>query len=170
NRNAGVGTVAGNDLRITLRDGSTFDVNLSAAQATIGDVLNVIQAAADSAFGAGQSKFKTGLDANSRPTLFDLTSGATTFGVAALNISPARADLGLTASGIDGNMSDGTAAKVIFITSKTQFIEGVALHGDTSSAHFGVRNATLTSTINIAASGINASGTYGPVAVAVTGG
>ena len=67
-------------------------------------------------------------------------------------------------------MSDGTAAFVISITSKTQFIEGVSLHGDTSSAHFGVRGATLTSTVNLAALSINASGTWGPVGIAITGG
>jgi Ca2+-binding RTX toxin-like protein len=171
NRGDGVGTVGGNDVRITLRDGSTFDVNLSAAQTTIGDVLSAIQAAADAAFGANQTKFKTGTDgATSKPSLFDLTTGGSTFAVTALNSSDARADLGLTANGVNGNMKDGTAVQVISITSKTQFIEGVSLHGDTSSAHFGVRNATLTSTVNLAASGINAVGTYGPAAVAITGG
>lgn len=86
------------DLRITLRDGSTVDVNFSDEE-NIGDVIETINAAGGGNVTASINSDGTGLQ------LVDTTSGATTTQVTALNSSNAAADLGLLRSDID---NDGT--------------------------------------------------------------
>ncbi|MFO0864319.1 MAG: hypothetical protein U0744_06620, partial [Gemmataceae bacterium] len=170
-RGAGIRTVGGNDFRVTLRDGSTFDVDLSNAQTTLGDVMAAIDAAANAALGANQGKFRTGFDpVSNKPALFDLTSGASSFAVTALNSSNAAADLGITTAAIAGNMQDSTAAYVIPVSSTTRIVLGNALHGDTITSHFGVRNATLNSTVNLSTSSIDASGLWNIAGVNIAAG
>lgn len=173
NRGAGVSVNAAGttDFRVTLRDNSFFDVDLDSTLTTLDDVLQRIQAAADAKFGSGQTNFLATTDSTTgKPSLFDLTSGSTTFAVSILNGSSARDDLGLTASGADGHTPDGTTAKIISVSSTDFYIVGTPLHGDTTSAHYGIRGGTLSSTINLSASNINASGTWGVVGVNVVGG
>ena len=170
-RGAGIRTVGGNDFRVALRDGSFFDVDLSGSQTTLGDVLAAIDTATNSAFGGGQSKFRTGLDpVSNKPALFDLTSGGTAFAVTALNSSNAAADLGITAPAVAGNMQDGMAAYVLPVGSTTRVIQGGALHGDTITSRFGIRNATINSTVNLSASNIAATGLWNVAAIGIAGG
>lgn len=83
----------GADLRVTARDGTTFDVTLNAAR-TIGDVVAAINAATGGKVTADVPAAGNGL------RLTDSSGGLGTLGVAALNGSKAAADLGIeTTSG-----------------------------------------------------------------------
>lgn len=86
------------DMQIALRDGSTVSVNFS-DETTIGEVLDTLNTAGGGNLTASINSDGTGLQ------IQDLTSGATTTEVTALNGSNAAADLGILRSDID---NDGT--------------------------------------------------------------
>lgn len=90
---------SGADFRISLADGSTVDVTL-AGKKTIGDVIDAINTA-----GAGKLQADLVTGANGI-RLTDLTVGAGTFQVTALNGSKAAADLGIETTG-SGGVIDG---------------------------------------------------------------
>lgn len=94
----GVRFGGGADLRVSLRDGSTVDVNFSDEQ-TIGEVLDTLNAAGGVNFTASINSDGTGLQ------IVDNTAGGNTTQITALNSSNAAADLGLLRSDID---NDGT--------------------------------------------------------------
>lgn len=89
NGGQGVRTVAGDDLQILRRDGSSFGVDLSAAQ-TVQDVIDAINAA-DGGLGVTASFSDTG----NGIVLTDTTGGSGMLRVQSLNGSGARTDLGL---------------------------------------------------------------------------
>lgn len=89
NDGAGVALAAGNDLTITLADGTTLDVDLGTAE-TLADVLDVLNS-------AGPSKLQAVIAADgNRLELTDLTSGGSAFSVASVGTGTAAESLGLT--------------------------------------------------------------------------
>ena len=111
NANGGVNNTTGKaDIRITLRDGSNFEVDFDGAT-TVGDVISRINTASNGKLTVSINADKTALK------LVDSTSGTTTFTIAAINDSLAGLDLKIVGSDID---RDGT-------------IVGDALHGDSFS-------------------------------------
>lgn len=100
NDGRGVGTAAGaSDFQINLSNGSNVQVTLGAAQ-TVGDVLSAINK-------AGAGKVTAAINTtNNSIDLTDLTGGAGTLSVAALNGSTAASNLGLTGAA-SGNVVHG---------------------------------------------------------------
>ncbi len=86
------------DIQVTLRDGSTVDVNFS-NEKTIGDVIDTLNTAGGANFTASINSDGTGLQ------IVDNTAGVTSTQITALNGSKAGADLGLIATDYD---NDGT--------------------------------------------------------------
>lgn len=84
----GVETQTGADFRITTRDGTAIDVDISNAK-TLQDVINAINAAAGGAVTASQRVNGNGL------VITDQTAGGGTLEIAGLNASIAYRDLGL---------------------------------------------------------------------------
>jgi flagellar hook-associated protein 3 FlgL len=102
NNGRGVGTAGGAtpDFSITAKNGSVFQVSISAAQ-TVQDVINAINTATGGAVSASFATTGNGI------VLTDGTVGASTLAVTPLNFSTAAADLGLTAPAA-GNKITGT--------------------------------------------------------------
>jgi flagellar hook-associated protein 3 FlgL len=90
----GIHPVEGNDIKITNAAGVSFEVDLSSA-ATVGDVINAIQAASAAA-GAGISVTTSHGGAGFRLTG---PAGAGTIQVEALNMSPVAQELGILKTG-----------------------------------------------------------------------
>ncbi len=109
NHGQGVGTVQGDDFRITTADGTAVNIDLdSIAPATTGsiqDVINLLNSAGGGAITAGLSNNGGGI------VIQDNTTGAGTLTIEKLGLSPAIDDLGLnvTASGgvITGTDTNG---------------------------------------------------------------
>lgn len=96
----GITTVGGNDFRVTARDGSTFDVDVSGIH-TVQDVIDAINAAA-----------VAGVTADINPTtggirLTDTTGGGGNLSVTSLQQSSAAAQLGIETS-VAGNVLQGS--------------------------------------------------------------
>ncbi|MEK6798156.1 MAG: flagellar hook-associated protein FlgL [Planctomycetota bacterium] len=88
----GVGNLSGQtDLQIMAKDGKSFEVNLDGA-ATIGDVIDLINAAATAATVAVEAAFAT---TGNGIRIEDKTGGTGTLRVALANLSTAGIDLGL---------------------------------------------------------------------------
>lgn len=87
-----------NDFNVALRDGTSFDVNLTTAT-TLGEVIGTINTAAGANATASINDSGTGIK------IVDNTAGLNTTTVTALNNSQAAADLGILTSDING---DGT--------------------------------------------------------------
>lgn len=96
----GVQLRSGNDLNITLADGSTINVDLGNAK-TLGNVLDAINAAAPAKLTA-----EIGSDGN-RLKLTDLTAGVGTFAVTNVSGGTAADDLGLTKTAAAGIITGG---------------------------------------------------------------
>ena len=94
----GVRFETASDLRITLRDGSTVDANFS-TETTLGDIIDTLNTAGGGNLTASIDSAGTGLQ------IVDLTAGATTTQITALNNSNAAADLGLLRTDLN---NDGT--------------------------------------------------------------
>ncbi|HAI10595.1 MAG TPA: hypothetical protein DCM28_02750 [Phycisphaerales bacterium] len=94
----GVRFGSSSDLRVSLRDGSTVDVNFSDEQ-TIGEVIDTLNTAGGANFTASVNSDGSGLQ------IVDNTAGGNTTEITALNSSNAAVDLGLLRSDID---NDGT--------------------------------------------------------------
>ncbi len=99
----GVQLRSGNDLSVTLADGSTVNVELGNAK-TLGDVLDAINAAAPTQLSA-----EIGSDGN-RLKLTDLTTGAETFAVTNVGSGTAADDLGLTLASAGDTLTGGRLA------------------------------------------------------------
>ncbi|MEQ9379832.1 MAG: peptidoglycan-binding domain-containing protein, partial [Pirellulales bacterium] len=169
-----VDSVAGmDDLRITLSDGTTFDVNLDGLL-TVGAVRNALTLA-----GPGASQFEViinddldGRIAKDHLVLIDKTLGsAGPFTVASLNGSFA----GMPGSGL------GIFGSAEAPNANQQFvIEGAPLHGDTLTEHLffaldsvmfpGALTPTVAGTVSVTASDIDATARFGPVGVEIIGG
>jgi len=93
------GTTA--DFKVQLHDGSSVDVALGNDLNSLGNVLDAINA-------AGTGKFTADVISETGAIrLTDLTAGAGTLAITALNGSQSVADLGLTAPAASGNALDG---------------------------------------------------------------
>ncbi len=160
NGGRGVQMKAGDDLRITLSDGSTRALDLD-GKTNVGDVLTALN-------GLWPDRLEARINlAYDRIDLIDWSHGtAGAFQVAAVNGSQAGwAGVGL------GLL--GTVAKPR--SDNSYLLEGAPLHGDTLEQHaFLVEDATHTPTLTIDvqvdAKNINATANYGLVAVTITGG
>lgn len=91
----GVQLRSGNDLSVSLADGSTLDIDLGSAK-TLGDVITAINAASPTKLSA-----EIGIDGN-RLKLTDLTSGMGAFAVTNVGSGTAADDLGLTKAASSG--------------------------------------------------------------------
>lgn len=96
------------DFQITRSDGTTFDVDLTAAQTTVQDVINAINSASGGA-GVSASLATTG----NGIVLTDTAGGAGTLTVTPMNFSDAAADLGLTAAPAAGNVITGADTNAV---------------------------------------------------------
>jgi flagellar hook-associated protein 2 len=94
----GVELRASNDLRVTVRDGTTINVDLGSAT-TVGEVLTAINASNPAKLSASVSS-----DGN-RLQLTDLTTGGSTFAVENVGNGTAATDLGLTTEAIGGTLT-----------------------------------------------------------------
>jgi len=108
NNGKGVRVAAGADFRVTRSDGTTFDVDLTAAATTVQDVIDAINTASGGA-GLTASLATTG----NGIVLTDTAGGPGAPAVSALNFSDAAADLGLTASPAAGNVITGADANTV---------------------------------------------------------
>ena len=161
NRGVGVRTSLGvADIEITLSTGATIQVDLDhdPDTATLGELIDRIQDAADATVGAGSFEIvvdddETGLNA------IDRTGGTLDFTIRGLNESFAFVDLGLGRPGVP--VAD----------SSDLIIVGGELHGDTLVDHFGIRQGSFVSaSFDINAVDIAATGLWGELAVTVAGG
>jgi len=91
NGGAGVGTVDGADIRITLHDGTVVEVDLSGAE-TVQDVIDAINAVAPTTLVAALTGDGNGIE------LRDTSIGSNDFVVANVNFSTAATDLGIAKS------------------------------------------------------------------------
>jgi flagellar hook-associated protein 2 len=99
NDGRGVSTNSGaDDLKINLRNGSSFQVSLSTAK-TVGEVIDQINAASGGKLTASIPTGSSGLQ------LTDNTTGTGTLSVAAVGTSQAAADLGLTTAASGGTIT-----------------------------------------------------------------
>ena len=90
----------GADFQAKLADGTTLDVSLAGAD-TLGDVINAINA-------TDSTKIKAELTSTGSLRVTDLTTGATPFGLTAMNGSQALIDLGLSGAAV-GSVSNGAS-------------------------------------------------------------
>ena len=104
NGGSGYSTVAGTDFRVTLTNGSTFDVDLdSSTQVNLQQIVDAIKAAHDAAYPATASSFLVDLNgAGNGLRLRDTYGGASNLSVAALNGSSAATNLGILGTGSAG--------------------------------------------------------------------
>jgi flagellar hook-associated protein 2 len=96
----GVQLRSGNDLSVTLADGSTVNIDLASAK-TLGNVIDAINAASPAKLSA-----EIGADGN-RLKLTDLTVGMGTFAVSNVGAGTAAVDLGLTKTAASGVITGG---------------------------------------------------------------
>lgn len=111
NGGLGVSTIAGaDDIRISMRDGTSFDVDLSSC-VTLNDVLNTI----NSAVGNGGKVSAYFTNEGNGIRLRDFTAGAGQLTVSAINNSAAAEDLGIlkTATAAPGNLITGDDVSAI---------------------------------------------------------
>jgi flagellar hook-associated protein 2 len=98
NDGAGVQLKSGNDISVTLADGSSLVIDLGDAK-SLGDVVNAINAGASGKFSAAIAS-----DGN-RLELKDLTTGSGTFAVSNVDSGTAASDLGLTTTAVGDTIS-----------------------------------------------------------------
>ncbi|MHC4992045.1 MAG: hypothetical protein ACYTGC_13815, partial [Planctomycetota bacterium] len=129
------------DLEVTLRDGTTFGVDLDGVPGddTLRDLLVEIQDQS----GLDTEQFEARVDPGTGALqLIDRTSGDFTFGVSDAAGSSAASDLGLVGASAQSKDvdADGVEERVIEVPPGSAYVlEGNVLHGDTTSAHIGVR-------------------------------
>ncbi len=114
NDGRGVGTVDGDDLRITTADGSTIDIDLDTldlSSATLGDLIDLINTTA-----AGKVTAEIDGDTGGL-RLTDHTTGPGTLAVQKLNLSPALDDLGLSGVSASGGQLVGQDVNPVVVDS-----------------------------------------------------
>jgi flagellar hook-associated protein 2 len=137
----GVALSTGNDLQITVRDGTTIDVDLGSAT-TIGEVLTAINA-------ANPAKLSASIAADgNRLQLSDLTAGGSTFQVQNVGSGSAATDLGLTAAAAGGTLTGSRLISGLRDTLVSRLRGGEGL-GTLGEIDFTNRN-NVTSTVNLA--------------------
>ena len=120
NDGTGVQLKTGNDLRRTLADGSTVQIDLGSAK-TLGDVINSINSAA-----AGKLTAAIGSDGN-RLELKDLTTGSSTFAASNVGTGTAADDLGLSKPAAGNTISGGRLVSGLRDTLVTSLKGGAGL-------------------------------------------
>jgi flagellar hook-associated protein 2 len=103
--NGGRGVLAndlGADMRITVKDGSNFDIDLSTAR-TVGDVITAINTASGAKVTASLNALGTGFN-----LVDNTTTGTGVFRVQGINGSRAASDLGLERVGLTGKIEGRT--------------------------------------------------------------
>ena len=139
------------DLRITLRNGTNVDVDLSSSFTTLGQVLNAIR-------NASPFLATSGIDpaAQQAIRIVDTSSGIATLTISALPGSLAAIDLGLV--GLDVDL-DG-------------ILVGQPLHGVTDGDRFAIdaANSSLGGSISLIASDVDATARVGFVDVSIVNG
>ncbi len=105
NLGKGVRTADGSDLRITLSDGSSFEVDLSSAR-TVQDVIEAINIASGGTAAAGVGITASFATTGNGIVLTDTAGGAGTLTITQLNFSRAAEDLGLNVPAV-GNVIAG---------------------------------------------------------------
>ncbi len=135
------------DLKVQLRDGALFEVDLAGAD-TIADVLDVLNQASPGNLAARINDAETGLLLEDRTDTHSVD-----FSIAGINGSLAAISLGIAATDDDG---DGV-------------IHGLALHGDSFSDHVFISEPRISGDVLFSGS-IDASASFGFVGVDITGG
>lgn len=93
------------DLRVTLSNGNTFDVDLDSSMTSLQNVLDAIKAAHDAAYPATASSFLVEMNgAGNGLRLKDSYGGSGNIAVAALNGSSAASNLGILKTGTAGTL------------------------------------------------------------------
>ncbi|MBW4443333.1 MAG: DUF4347 domain-containing protein [Plectolyngbya sp. WJT66-NPBG17] len=149
NAGAGVQNIDGKaDIKITLRDGSSFEVDFDGAT-TVGDAIAKINTASNSKLIASINADKTALK------LIDSTTGTTAFTIVPINDSLAGLGLGIVGSDID---ADGT-------------IIGGALHGDSFSKRtFLTQDSSIFANAKIGANDVNLSAALSMLEIGIKNG
>ena len=132
NSGAGIDVLSGlSDLRITLRDGSGFEVDLEGAT-SVGDVLDAITAAATAAFGDPPPLSVRLAATGNGIQLVDATGGTGLLQVDSANGSLAAEQLGLLASVDDSTLtgSDRTRVEVESVFTHLSDLRTALLEGD----------------------------------------
>ncbi len=125
NGGSGLSTTAAGttDLRVTLTDGNTFDVDLDSGMTSLQDVVDAIKAAHDAAYPATTSSFAVELNgAGNGLRLKDTYGGSGNLTVAALNGSSAPANLGILKTGSAGTL-EGDDIDRKFISTATRLAD-----------------------------------------------
>ena len=184
NDGRGVATGGGDGLRVTLRNRTSFEVNLSGAR-TVGDVLDRFEAAADgkATLEVKGRRFEV-RDLTPAPPFWQGGAGPTT--IAGKNGSSAAADLGLASSGTNTtvvgdavaarpgsvllknlNGGDGLAGGVIKVTNRAGQAKNIDLRGAEDAADLvrtiNASNAGVEARLNNAQNGIDLVDTSGSV-------
>ncbi|MGE3242005.1 MAG: flagellar filament capping protein FliD, partial [Pirellulales bacterium] len=138
---SGVELRTGADLAVTLRDGTSLNIDLGAAT-TLGDVLTAIKA-------ANPAKLSASISADgNRLQLTDLTAGGGTFAVANVGTGSAASDLGLTTTAAGGTLTGSRLVSGLRDTLVGSLRGGAGL-GTLGEIDITNRN-NVTSTVNLA--------------------
>ncbi len=116
NDGLGVETVDGDDIRITTRSGATIDLDLDGLY-SIQDVVDLINTNTGGAVTAALVASGNGIQ------IQDNTAGTGTFGVSALNASPALGDLGLDVTTSGGTLTGRNVNPLIVDSPFTALLE-----------------------------------------------
>ena len=126
NQGAGVRRVDGGDFRITLTDGTTFDVDVTAATTTLQHVLDAIQAGAP-----GRLSAVIDPDTLNSLLLTDALDGGGRLTVTPLNSSAAAFDLGILRDGA-GTVLIGLAISDVSVDLRVTLSDGSLVEFDLS--------------------------------------
>ncbi|MCR4315485.1 MAG: flagellar filament capping protein FliD [Planctomycetes bacterium] len=102
----GLGDIAGNDMRITAKDGTIFDIDISNTT-YMSQILQKIQSAADTALGAGNFTVQISTSGK-KLELIDGTGGAGELKLASIGSSTVLSSLGFTKTKTEATAADDT--------------------------------------------------------------
>ena len=169
NSGDGVRTAPGGDFQIILTDGTTVNVTLGiTSTTTLQDLFNQITTAANA---VAPGRLVVALDQASGDaiTLQDTRDGGGDLQVAALNGSPAAADLGLLGTGVGADLLEGTVITDVSSDVRVTLTDGSTVDIDLSGLQtiqdvlgaFDDADPRLKATINSTGTGINLSDSAG---------
>ncbi|MGC9326222.1 MAG: hypothetical protein ACP5I1_01180, partial [Candidatus Hinthialibacter sp.] len=169
------------DIEITLRNGASFTVDLDVLSED--DLMSDLMQEIQNQSGLEKTVFEARIDEGSGDLmLVDYTTGSSDFSVRVIHDSSAALSLGLAgvlAVEKDVDLDDSNEYVIEFQPGPAVILEGNVLHGDTASAHIGIRldgdseTASNHFVFDVEASdegGVNAEGLWGVLGVTVTGG
>lgn len=141
------------DIKVTLRDGTSFEVNFDNATT----IQHVLDAFNNSTINGGKATLSIAAD-KLRLQAADHTSGNTLLQVAAINGSLAAFSLGITGTAAaedDANTDDSEATT----------ISGAALHGLSVSDHVHLSDVSIKPEVHLEAQSIDATGRLGAISI-----